>query len=471
MFANGCGECYRELVHDGPRVEMKHTGTVVELQLTKRPGSIRYRFEGDMVKMIRDFFRLKRELQEEFKEKFIDYLQGYMNKIHPHARPLPRALDECLFVECASEEEEGDVTAQSLDPNSQHDPTILLDGKTYRYTTGVDPSGFFHGRGESNPHHGCYRRRISPGDVTVNCSRWLHPELVHDRWGRVIFDPHASWLASWEDPVTRRLKYIFIPNNTEQSQTKHRIKYDSAFELSKTIENIRLDYGSILHHRTQTMQQDAKILQVALVIYMVDHFSIRIGNPQETRTFGACSLLKEHIRLLQNDEMILCFPGKDSVQYSRRHRIHPDVYQKLRQLLTAATKEGRIFPLANPGDVNRYLQQFGDFSIKSFRTMNACLLCNSALQNGSSQSSSREKLIVYQKACAHVARMCNHQRKSPHGVLTYSVATGKGNYIDPRIVMSYCRRVGMEVRQCYSKSLLEKNVWAQTEKSPWDVYY
>jgi hypothetical protein len=103
--------------------------------------------------------------------------------------------------------------------------------------------------------------------------------------------------------------------------------------------------------------------------------------------------------------------------------------------------------------------------------MNACLICNSMLQKDIIEMTIKEKLAHYNKACSYVAEVCNHQRKSPHGTLTYSVATGKGNYIDPRIVVSFCKRNGLNISQCYSKTLLEKNSWAIDEKSPWDVYY
>jgi len=131
----------------------------------------------------------------------------------------------------------------------------------------------------------------------------------------------------------------------------------------------------------------------------------------------------------------------------------------------------RIFSSCIPGDINKYLQGFGNFSIKSFRTMNACLLCNSVLQENVSDMTVKEKLDRYSKACSYVAEACNHQRKTPCGTITYSVATGKGNYIDPRIVISFCERNALKVGQCYSKALMEKNSWALNERSPWDVYY
>ena len=450
-------EKWSELIHDGPRVEpIPHE--VMTLIYKKR----NFHLTEPLTKFIKDYFSLKPAHQEEFKEKFQEELRTQLNKIYPTQTFQHLHLDECNFVEhagkCSSSNEE---TRNDL----AYDPTVILDGKYYKYSSAVDPSGFFVGRGDANPYSGCYRRRISPGDITINCSSWLNPNRkIHKQWGGVVCEPYASWLASWKDPVTNKLKYIFIPRNTEQNQRTDKLKYDAAFELSRKIEEIRIDYWRILKET-----DDVQLLQIAIVLYLVDHFSIRIGNPTEQRTFGACTLRKEHVKLLKNNNIRMDFPGKDSVRYCRTHDIDPVVYRGLKMLFEM--KHERLFPSCTPGDINKYLQQFGDFSVKSFRTMNACLLCNSILQRPVETETTKEKLAIYNKACSYVAEICNHQRKSPYGNLTYSVATGKGNYIDPRIVVSYCKRNDIAVNLCYSKALMEKNSWALKDGSPWDVYY
>ena len=449
-------EEWSELIHDGPRIEVIPQVSMFVFYKKKK-----FHLPPDISKYIKDFFRLKNTQQQEFKEKFTEGLRVQLNKIYPSQTFQHLHLDECSFVELpTASDEETNPSATTL-----YNPTIILDGKYYKYSSAIDPSGFFFGRGDANPYSGCYRRRISPKNITINCSSWLNPDReIHKQWGGVVCEPYASWLASWKDPVTNKLKYIFIPRNTEQNQRVDKLKYDAAFELSGKIEEIRIDYWKILK-RTD----DLLLLQIATVLYLIDHFSIRIGNPTEQRTFGACTLRKEHIKLLKNSYIQLDFPGKDSVRYCRTHDIDPSVYRGLKILFEM--KHERLFPSCSPGDINKYLQQFGNFSVKSFRTMNACLLCNSILQRPLQEITNKEKLANYNKACSYVAEICNHQRKSPHGVLTYSVATGKGNYIDPRIVVSFCKRNDMDIRLCYSKTLLEKNSWALEERSPWDMYY
>lgn len=456
-FKKQTTEKWTELIHDGPRLEPEP-----DYYLIVEYARHRYILNIDISKYIMDYFHLKPTQQEEFKEKFIEDLRARINKIYPGKSIASLELNECSFAEHKTT-----TPSASKEANRNHyyDPTIILDGKTYKYTSGIDPSGFFYGRGESNPNSGCYRRRILPEDITINRSSWLHPEKeIHKQWGGVVCEPYASWLASWKDPVSNKLKYIFIPKNTEVKQETDKQKYDSAFDLSRKIEEIRTDYWRIL-----TESDDPKLVHIAMVLYLVDHFSIRIGNPAEQRTFGACTLRKNHITIYNGNNVKFDFPGKDSVRYCRTHDVDPIVYKHLKFLMQQT--DGRIFHLCNPGDINKYIQEFGDFSIKSFRTMNACLVCNSMLQRSTDGLSVKEKLALYNKACSYVAEVCNHQRKSPHGILTYSVATGKGNYIDPRIVVSFCKRAGINISQCYSKTLLEKNSWAMNEKSPWDVYY
>jgi DNA topoisomerase-1 len=464
-FKKQAVEKWTELIHDGPRLETPNKESI-----TMTYGRQKFLLSVDIAKFIKDYFRLKPNQQEDFKEKFIEELRTRINKIYPGKSIASLELNECSFVE--HETTAPSTSKEVAETNrNHHDPTIILDGKLYKYTSGIDPSGFFYGRGESNPYSGCYRRRILPEDITINCSSWLHPDNeIHKHWGGVVCEPYASWLASWKDPVSNKLKYIFIPKNTELNQENDKQKYDAAFDLSRRIEEIRTDYWRIL---TET-DNDSKLVHIAMVLYLVDHFSIRIGNPAEQRTFGACTLRKNHIKLLNGYHVQFDFPGKDSVRYCRTHELDPVIYNHLKFLLREHTKsyiDFRIFHLCNPGDINKYLQGFGDFSIKSFRTMNACLICNSMLQRDIIEMTIKEKLAHYNKACSYVAEVCNHQRKSPHGTLTYSVATGKGNYIDPRIVVSFCKRNGLSVGQCYSKALLEKNSWAIDEKSPWDVYY
>jgi DNA topoisomerase-1 len=455
-FRKQTQEKWHELIHDGPRMDTSPVGMIMYYQRKQ------YALPDDIAILARDYLRLKPDQQMIFKERFEGYLCDLLNKNHittPLANPK---IDECKFVERSP------TTEHNCIAQEPYDPSIILDGRNYQYTSGVDPSGFFIGRGDSHPYHGCHRRRILPQDVTINCSGWLHPEKkIHDQWGGVVCEPYASWLASWKDPVTHKMKYIFIPKNSEYNQRSDRLKYDAAYELSKKIEEIRCDYWSIIeNHRGG----NTELLQIALVLYLVDHFSIRIGNPTESRTFGACTLRKEHVMLLKNNYIQLDFPGKDSVRYSRRHDVDPSVYAGLKKCLSGGESE-RIFPSCSPGDINKYLHGFGEFSIKSFRTMNACLLCNSILQRNLEGTPVKDKLSLYNKACSHVAEACNHQRKTPYGSITYSVTTGKGNYIDPRIVVSFCRRNTLPIGQCYSKVLLEKNSWAVGEMSPWDRYY
>ena len=54
--------------------------------------------------------------------------------------------------------------------------------------------------------------------------------------------------------------------------------------------------------------------------------------------------------------------------------------------------------------------------------------------------------------------------ESEHNI---SLATSKVNYIDPRIVVSWCKKSEMPIEKIYNKSQLKKFVWSMSNETDW----
>ena len=55
----------------------------------------------------------------------------------------------------------------------------------------------------------------------------------------------------------------------------------------------------------------------------------------------------------------------------------------------------------------------------------------------------------------------------PSAVQDVSLGTSKTNYIDPRIIHSWCKREEVDLRKVYSATLVQKFPWAQVAGEDW----
>lgn len=117
--------------------------------------------------------------------------------------------------------------------------TAMVDG--YQNQIGnflVEPPGIFRGRG-AHPLAGRLKPRVLPEDVELNLDDGAPIPVPHctyedgqavpmpaHRWKRIHSNRNVSWLACWEDKLTKSMKYIFLAHNSTFSRKLEAERWD-----------------------------------------------------------------------------------------------------------------------------------------------------------------------------------------------------------------------------------------------------
>ena len=319
----------------------------------------------------------------------------------------------------------------------------IIDGK--QETVGnyrMEPPALFIGRGK-NPKLGRIKKRIYPEDITINIGKEspIPEPLVGHKWGKIVHDRHAVWLASWKDTITGKNKYLWLSAESELKANSDQHKFELARKLKKKAKHItEINEGYL-------KSGDLKTKQIATALYFIDKFAIRVGNEKsegETDTVGVTNLRIEHVYLHEDNKITLSFLGKDSVPYENTVIVDDIIYKNMKDFIKGENsvpkdKYEQIFDKINSNDVNKYLQSFmKELTAKVYRTYNASNLLQKELRkitkkyetpsetSETSETSSEPesktdpakiKIILdeFIKANLKVAKLMNHQKNISKG--------------------------------------------------------
>jgi DNA topoisomerase-1 len=372
----------------------------------------------------------------------------------------------------------------------------------------VEKSGLFFGLGV-NPLVGKIKKEVLPEDVTLNIGEndpIPDPPLGH-QWGKdkIVHKHDLEWLASWKDNVTGRIKYVWFSQEGAFKAQSDIKKYEKARKLHSQVNLIREAYMNDAKSANLTR------LQLGTVLYLIDHFGIRVGNEKdedEAATVGATTLLVGNVNLDTENHVIFDFLGKDSVRFYKDLEVDPVIFKNFKNLTEGKAKIKEIFHQIKSEDINEYLKKFDkDFSAKVFRTRLASDIMYHALKGVKIPDKATNKIIKlnFVKANAEVAEVLNHARtpskkanealeklktdlaearikketkkiqtltqniESKENVMTVAINTSLGNYIDPRLVVSWTKTQKVEPSAIYTKTLLNKFKWAvESTEDGWD---
>lgn len=383
----------------------------------------------------------------------------------------------------------------------------------------VEPPGIFLGRG-THPKIGKLKKRVYPEDVTLNLSidAPIPSTIDGHTWGYIVHDRTVDWLASWKDPISGKLKYVWLGTQSSLKGQNDMEKFDLARKLKKRIKTIRAHYEEDMH---RTGEENKTLKEIATAVYLIDTFALRVGNEKGddvADTVGVTSLRNEHITLMPNDMIKLDFLGKDSVRYLNIAHVPKIVYDNLEEFMKGKTKNDNVFDISS-NDINKYLQQFQkDLTAKVFRTYNASYIFSKELrkitakmENYKGDDASKLKILLdlFNKANIKVAKTMNHQKniaKSHSQQLgklneqitelknsmknddsltpakiskikrkikglknkkqvknetkNISLGTSKINYIDPRITVAFIKQNNIPPEKLFTKALMDKFKWA-----------
>ncbi len=333
-------------------------------------------------------------------------------------------LDEINLLKKSRGKEE--KAALKLEKEAEDEPykVAIIDGKQQPVGNfRIEPPGIFLGRG-CNPKLGKVKKRIQPEDIIINIGKTSEapkPPRGH-KWGGVVNDRCAVWLASWVESITGNRKYVYLAHSADFKKQSDERKFDVARNLVKKFEDIRRENDKNMKSR------NLKTRQVATALYLIDDLALRVGNEKgadEADTVGVSSLRAEHIHLLNDEthEIELDFLGKDSIRYHQRVHIDELAYKNLKSFLYRKKKSEAIFDKISSKDINSYLKEFmPELTAKVFRTANASMLFQKELKE--IENSPRVKkggiganvlISKMNKANAAVAILCNHQKKVAAG--------------------------------------------------------
>lgn len=388
----------------------------------------------------------------------------------------------------------------------------IMDGQEVEVANWMaEPPGLFIGRGD-HPLRGRWKPRITEKDVTLNLSK--DAKVPPGSWGKIIHEHDFMWLASWEDRLTNKRKYVWLSDTSDLKQERDKMKYEKATKLSNEI-------GGVVEKIVKKMSdKDERVRKVATVCYLIFKTAMRVGDEKEkdeADTVGATTLRVEHIKLKPN-VIEFDFLGKDSVRWQKPLPVGEQdrvFYDNIKRLIEGKDLKDPVFERISSRHVNEFLGgTLKGLTAKVFRTYLATNIVRNYLKNVDNLGSKSENVKVYHAKLANLeaAITCNHKRTIPKNFeeslekrkealkklkegepktekqrekhklreekmkLTidliektrdYNLGTSLRNYIDPRVVKGWSDKVGLEWEKLYTSALQKKFRWVSKEKIDW----
>lgn len=389
---------------------MKHDGVVFPKYIYQR---IPFSYENKKIEL-GVYGELYVLLFLKHKDKHSDktFVSNFLRSLSSYVGVSLSRLESCSFTHFAR--------ASVNRTKRQGNDTVTVGKKTYTYNPHIEPPSIFIGRG-NHPRRGTIKPPLLESDVTLNHSN-TNP-----------------WVAKYKDTLTKEQKYIMI-----QGVQDDREKFDTARKLYHALGLLRRRNSKNLTSSNTNVQQ------CATCVAIIDATCMRAGvekGSDTAETVGCCSLRRKHVTFDDATRSIqFTFLGKDSIPWNVCVK-HPLVYANIKRRMKGRTND-RLFSV-QPAHVNAYIQSIvPGVSLKCFRTCHA----SGIMWNGLKDASTMD---AFNRTNVDVARTLCHVRGD-----SVSCTTSKMNYIDPRIVVSWCKKHHVPIEKVYSAQLKEKYAWA-----------
>ncbi|TAL47330.1 DNA topoisomerase I [archaeon] len=369
----------------------------------------------------------------------------------------------------------------------------------------VEPPGIFIGRG-NHPLRGKWKYRIQEGDVILNLSK--DALIPAGQWKKVINGDEFMWVASWEDRLTGKVKYVWPSESSSLRQAQDQLKYDKAMMVEKNIEKIRKCIDDSMKSK------DVATRKVATVCYIIDKLVMRVGDEKdedEADTVGASTLRVEHIKF-KPDGVEFDFLGKDSVRWQKTIPIsdaEPMFVKNMKEFTNDKKHEELVFDGITSRTVNLFLGGcVKGVTAKVFRTYHATKTLQAYLNELKikQNDSAWMKLYYAKMGNVEVALTCNHKKTPPktweetfarkqeklnklmattpktekqaaklkemiekmkldielaRKTKELNLGTSLKNYIDPRVYRAWLDKVGLDWTKMYTAALQKKFSWTE----------
>jgi DNA topoisomerase-1 len=464
-----------------------------------------------------------------FNKNFWDDFRKYLTPEHQNIFKDFNRIDWSDIIARIEAEKAGELTKEEkiakrirTEEKKREYAYAYLDGhreKVGNFT--VEPQAIFYGRGE-NPNRGRVKNEVNPEDVTINIGLSdpvPKPPSGH-KWGHIVHDQDAVWVAKWNDSITKDTKYIMFSAEGRFKGEADLVKYEKARKLEKYIDQVRKRY------MVDASSQNAVEMQLGTVLYLIDHFGVRVGNERkadEADTVGASTLRVDHVKLQRTggkSHVVFDFLGKDSIRFYKDLEVPELIYNNFTKLLNGKKSTEQVFNSISSNSINSYLKHIDkSFSAKVFRTRLASEIMYEALKSVKipKDATKAKAKMLFSKANAEVAAVLNHTRnvskkaqdsvqkfrdqlataelelavaqkqgksttaidkkieslqsriEAKTDVMNIAITTSLTNYIDPRLIVSWATNNGVDLTAIYTSTLLRKFNWAvETTKPEWN---
>ena len=381
----------------------------------------------------------------------------------------------------------------------------------------VEPSSIFMGRGK-HPLRGRWKPRVNYEDIILNLSPDAPTPTPSSggHWKERVFDPHAVWIAKWQDKLRGGLKYLWIADTARFKQEREIEKFNKARELEGLVGRVRQ------YIEENLASEDIAQRKVATVCYIIDNLKMRVGDERdkdEADTIGATTLRGSHIKIDGSGLVKFDFLGKDSVRWRSIIKPPTQVVNNLRSFI--GEPRALIFSGVRSEHVNTFLGQVvPGLTAKVFRTYHASKVVREKLAGSKVRPEAQdfEKSYVAKLSNLEAAITCHHKRKLPKNwkesvgkkvdrlkaleaklkevrgmprsrartkrikslrrriraarlkvnlakaTRDYNLGTSLNSYIDPRLYVGWAKEVSHDWKKIYSKTLQRKFAWADDDE-------
>ena len=418
---------WKQLIHHGVSLppEYKHKGYVTY------PAGKKLLLKKDVEEYLVYWFQLSDNNQSDS-----TILKNFLYCI----RRIQSNIDES-FLKNKKVKEQFKLLSKNFVSSPKVSNEVIMDGKILKVNNTIERPSIFIGRG-NHPLRGMVKSRIGYNDIMINWSG-SKKGPGGKSWNKVVCDNDATWIACWKDTLTNKMKYIHLISIDNKNKFTDAQKLKT--KLTGILNKISIDMSS----------KNDSIRQMSIIVYLIYRTGIRVGHEKDEKTsdsVGCCTLNVENIKLTPGYNIELKFNGKDYIPFHTKLKVTPKCHSALKNIISSKNPNDQIFNVS-ASNVNDYLGKLmPGLTAKVFRTYKASSICHDALKD-------KKGIDVLKEAFVKVANFCNH-KKMLKGEYVTEAGTCKKNYIDPRIVFSYCKRCSLNISDVYSPELQRIHEWA-----------
>jgi len=325
--------------------------------------------------------------------------------------------------------------------------------------------------------------------------------MPEGNWKERVWQPDYMWIASWEDKLQGKRKYVWLSDTYGAKQEREIDKFDKAIELEGMIDKVRDHIKANLH------SIDVTTRKIATVCYLIDALKLRVGDEKdkdEADTVGATTLRPEHITFGANGLTTFDFLGKDAVRWRKEIKLPESVVNNLQEFMSET--ESSIFKGVRSKNVSLFLDEvMPGLTAKVFRTYHASKVVKDSLNKIEVKNVDPDyvKKHVATVANLQAAIVCNHKKKirknwreslqkkkdrlkklkakkrtkrnaeaieklrlkikEMKATKDYNLRTSLKSYIDPRIYYNWGKSIDFDWKLYYPKALHTKFSWVENQ--------